>query len=213
MEHASYREWFARYQRWVIVLVAGALCGVLTFSAWVETPSYTLYRIKRAVDTQDLETFRYYVDLDSVLDHALREVGGKFFNREKAENPEGQSPQQPSHKGLLKGLLSRLAPEVKGLVQDGARWAVERMITQPRKKSLIPYPALVAAMWQVRKEGGQAFRRVSLPIKTKQGAIVEVRMHEVPDSYWRVVEVTNVKALLAEIKFRSRREVPMVSVP
>ncbi len=207
MKRLSWGNFFARRQRWVIVLIGGALCGVLAFSAWVGTPSYALYRIKRAVDTQDLEIFKHYVDLDSVLSHALQEVGGKFFDQEATDGPKDRIPQQSSHKGLLKGLLRRFAPEVKGLLQDGARQVVEQMVTQPREKPLIPYLALVAAMWQVHKEGQQAF----LPIKTKKGDIVEVIMNKASEGYWRVVEVMNVKALLAEIKLKRRREVPLAS--
>jgi hypothetical protein len=198
MEHSFYGNFFARYQRWIVALIGSILCAVLAFSAWVGTPSYTLYRIKRAVDAQDLATFRRYVDLDSVLDHALQEVGGEFFGQKKPESSKDRSAQHPPGKGLLKGLLRRFAPEVKELVQDGARQVVERMVTQPRNKPAITYPALAAAMWQVRREGKQA----SLVVKTKKGAMIEVRMRQVPEGYWRVVEVTNVKALLAEMKLR-----------
>lgn len=209
MGHSSWGNFFARYQRWILALVGGALCGVLAYSAWVRTPSYTLYRVKRAIDTRDLETFRRYVDLDSVLDHALREVGGKFFDQKKAGSPEGKSSQRPSRKGLLKDLFKRFAPEIKELLRDEARRVVEQAIVQPREKPSIPYPVLVAAAWQVRREGEQA----SLPVKTKGGAIVEVRMRRVPEGYWRVAEVTNVKALLTEIRVKRRRRVPLASDP
>lgn len=209
MERSFCGDFFARYQRWIVALVGVALCGMLAFFAWVGTPSYTLYRVKRAVDTHNLETFRRYVDLDSVLEHALREVGGKFFDQKKAGSPEGKSSQRPSRKGSLEGLFKRFAPEIKELLQYEARRVVERMVTQPREKPSIPYPALVAAMWQVRREGEQA----SLPVKTKGGAIVEVRMRQAPEGYWRVVEVTNVKALLTEIRVKRRRRVPLASDP
>lgn len=207
MEHSPHRGFFTRYRLWVAIFTGSALFGILVFSAWVGTPSYTLYKVKRAVDTQDLETFRRYVDLDSVLDHALREVGGKFFDQKKTESPKERSPRRPSRKGLLKDLFKRFAPEIKGLVRDETRRMVEQAVAQPREKPIIPYPALVAAMWQVRREGEQA----SLPVKTRAGAIVEVKMCQAPEGYWRVVEVTNVKALLAEIKVKLRRGVPLAS--
>ena len=207
MEHSPRRDFFTRYRLWAAVFAGSALFGILVFYAWVGTPSYTLYRVKRAVDTQDLETFRHYVDLDSVLDQALQEVGGKFFDQEKAGSPEGKPSQRPSHKGLFGGLFKRFAPEIKELVRDEARRAVERVVTQPREEPLLPYPALVAAMWQVHREGEEA----SLPVKTKRGALVEVKMRQVPEGYWRVVEVTNIKALLAQIKVKRRRGVPLAS--
>lgn len=200
MEHSPRKDFFARYRFWMAALAGSALFGVLVFYVWLGTPSYTLYKVKRAVDTQDVETFRHYVDLDSVLDHALREVGGKFFDQKRAGNPEEQSSQRPPRKGLLKDLFKRFAPEIKGLLRDEARRMVEQVITQPREKPLIPYSALIAAMWQVRREGEEA----SLPVQTRRGAIVEVKMRQVPEGYWRVVEVTNVKALLAEVKAKRR---------
>src|SRR5712691_4985572 len=72
--------------------------------AWTFTPSYSLYRIRQALETHDYVLFARYVDVDSVLDHGLDEVVG---NEEK--NAEGREPRGPLAKALRKGLLKNFA--------------------------------------------------------------------------------------------------------
>ncbi len=176
----------------VLLLAAGA--GY----AWTFTPSYSLYRIRQALETHDYILFTRYVDVDSVLDHGLDEVVG---NEEK--NAEGREPRGPLAKALRKGLLKNFAGDARAVVKAGLDIAVEQAVKN-REGQLpeIPASAVVAALWPGRAGGDTR----SYPIKVKGGKQIEVKARQTPEGLWRVVEIENLPALLPALKSRSAPE-------
>jgi hypothetical protein len=176
----------------VLLLAAGA--GY----AWTFTPSYSLYRIRQALETHDYILFTRYVDVDSVLDHGLDEVVG---NEEK--NAEGREPHGPLAKALRKGLLKNFARDARAVVKAGLDIAVEQAVKN-RESQLpeIPASAVVVALWAGRAAGDTR----SYPIKFKGGKQSEVKARQTPEGLWRVVEVENLPALLPALKSRSAPE-------
>src|SRR5437879_3548703 len=76
----------------VVLLVAG-----LSY-AWTFTPSYSVYRIRQALETHDYDLFTQYVDVNSVLDHALDEFTDPGVNN---------SEESPLHGPLTKALRNK----------------------------------------------------------------------------------------------------------
>ncbi|TMA51093.1 MAG: DUF2939 domain-containing protein [Deltaproteobacteria bacterium] len=98
-------------------LVGAGICVLLLGGAgyaWTFTPSYSLYRIKSALEAHDYPAFARYVDVDSVLDHALDEV---VENKEKS--PEEPAPQGPLARALRKGFLKRFSRDAREVVKSG----------------------------------------------------------------------------------------------
>jgi len=166
--------------------------------AWIRTPSYAVYQIKRALETHDYALFTQYVDVDSVLDHALDELTGQGEKSAEERPPHGSLA-----KALRKGLLKNFAREARDMVKAGLDIAVEQAV-KDRESQLpeIPASAVVAALWAGRAEGDTA----NFPIKVKKGDQIEVKAHQTPEGLWRVVEIKNLPALLPSLKSRSAPE-------
>ena len=177
----------------VVLLVAG-----ISY-AWTFTPSYSVYRIRQALQTHDYDLFTRYVDVDSVLDHALDE-----FTNLGTKSPEESTPPGPLAKALRKkGSLKDLAQGARGLVKASLEFVVEQSVKNPENQlPEIPASALVAALWAGRSEGDT----VHFPIKVKKGDRIEVKARRAPEGHWRVVEVENLPAILPVLKSRSIRE-------
>jgi hypothetical protein len=175
----------------VLLLVGGGY-------AWTRTPSYCLYQIKQALETHDYPLFTQYVDVDSVLDHALDELTGQ--GEKSAEEP---TPRGSLAKALRKGLLKNFARETRAVVKASLEIVVEQAVKN-RESQLpeIPASAVVATLWVGRAEGDTA----NFPIKVKKGDQIEVKARQTPEGLWRVVEIENLSALLPSLKSRSAPE-------
>ena len=178
-------------------LVGAGICVLLLGGAgyaWTFTPSYSLYRIKGALEAHDYPAFSRYVDVDSVLDHALDEV---------VENKE-KSPEEPAPQGPLARAL-RIARHARKVIKAGLEVAVEQTVKdRDHPPPQIPALAVIGALWYGRADGDT----VSFPVKVKKGKQIEVKTRQTPDGLWRVVEVSNLSAFLPTLKPRQSAEQP-----
>src|SRR5712691_3000605 len=154
-ENRSSRSWPRRF------LIGGGIVVLLLAGisyAWTFTPSYSVYRIRQALETHDYDLFTQYVDVDSVLDHALDE-----FTDLGTKSAEESTPHGPLAKALRKkGPLKDLAQGTRGLVKASLVFVVEQSVKNPESQlPEIPASALVAALWAGRSEGDT----VHFPIK------------------------------------------------
>jgi hypothetical protein len=171
-----------------LFLVVGAIY------AWTFTPSYSLYRIRQALQEHDYATFSHYVDVESVLDHTFDEL-----TQRKGSDAEEQESRSPLGKIFRKGLLKEFAREARDVMKAGLSIAVEQAVKnrdQPLPE--IPAGAVVAAFWFGQKEGDT----VNFPVKVKKGQQIEVKARQTPEGLWRVVEITNLPALLPALRAR-----------
>jgi hypothetical protein len=174
------------------VLFVGLVLSVGGGYAWTFTPSYSLYCLKQALETHDYETFSRYVDVDSVLDHALDELGN-------SESSEGEKPRLKGFLGKLarKGLFKFLARDAREVTKAGLSIAIEQAVKdQNRLLPQIPLMAVPAALWLGRSEG----ELVVFPVRLKKGQVVEVKMRHASPEPWRVVEVSNLQVLLPALQ-------------
>ena len=178
------------------LISTGVVAFLLTGAgyAWTFTPSYSLHRIRQALEAHDYVTFSRYVDVDSVLDHALDEL---------TETTEG-SAQEPAPRGplagaLRKGFLKNFARGARPVIKAGLEIAVAQTVKdRDRPLPEIPALAVIGALWYGRADGDT----VSFPVKVKRGEQIEVRARQAPEGLWRVVEVSNLSAFLPTLKSR-----------
>ena len=172
----------------MVGLVLGLLIAVGGGYAWTFTPSYSLYCLKQALDTHDYELFSRYVDVESVLDHALNELGGST----------AEDSGRPRLKGFLgklerKGIFKFLAGEAREITKAGLSIAVEQAVKdRDRLLPQIPLAAVPAVLWLGRSEGDM----IVFPVKLKNAQTVEVKTRRTSPGPWRVMEVTNLQVLL-----------------
>jgi hypothetical protein len=176
------------------------LSMVVAWIAWTGTPSYSLYRIRRALLTHDYATFSRYVDVESVLDH-----GVTAFAQEQPQDSAEPAPRGMLGKLLKKGILKGLGSDARDLMRAGMSIAVEHAVRDPnRSLPEIPLFAVVAALWSGHAENGD----IRFPIKVKKDVFVEVKTRQSPGGVWRVVEVENLPALLPTLKPRRGKRLP-----
>ncbi len=190
-----------RFRR--LLLVGGIMVLLLVGASytWTFTPSYSLYRIRQALLAHDYVTFSHYVDVDSVLDHAMSEfVEGK---------PAAEG--EPEIRGTLgkllkKGILKNFVRDAREVVKAGLEIALEQAVKdQDRPLPEIPAFAVAAALWHGRAEDDT----VSFPIKVKKGGKIAIKARQTPDGLWRVVEISNLRALLPALQhFKAKAETP-----
>ena len=179
-------------KRLLISAISFVVFVLLGGLAWTFTPSYSLYHIQQALETHDYERFARYVDVDSVVGHAVDELGLK----------------PPQHTGAVGGDsladivrqgLQVLSGELRGLVSAGASFVLEQAI-RDRSRALpdIPTLAVLGAIFVGDTQDGVRH----FPIPIQDGEQIEVSMRKSDEGVWRVVEVANVKGLLAQLKER-----------
>jgi hypothetical protein len=184
-----------RSRRFLLALGVFVLLFAGASYAWTYTPSYSLYRIRQALMTHDYPMFSHYVDVESVLDHAMDElVEGKSTDGE--ESP----PRGALGKLFKKGILKNFAHNAREIMKAGLEITLEQVVKDTRRPlPEIPAFAVVAALWHGQADDDT----VSFPVKVKKGGEIEIKTRQAPDGLWRVVEITNLRALLPALK-RSR---------
>ena len=178
--------------------------GILVFLiggagyAWTFTPSYSLYHIRQALLNHDYAAFSYYVDVDSVLDHALDE-----FSRRKQPEDETKKSRGPLAKLFKKGILKDFVQDAREVVKAGLEIALEQAI-RDRERPLpeIPSLAVVAALWHGQTEEDV----VSFPIRMKKKETIGVKAKKNEAGIWRVIEITNLTALLPALRRHQERQ-------
>ena len=174
------------------VVLGGCLAFVLAAGlAWTFTPSYALYHIRRALETHDYERFAHYVDVDRVVGAALDELG--------LSSPLDEASDEDSLADIFRQGLQALGTEVRGLVSAGVGFMIKQAVQdQSRQLPAIPTVAILGAIFA--GEAQDSTRRFSVHLQN--GQQIGVRMQKSAQGVWRVVAVTNIKGLLAQLKER-----------
>ncbi len=175
-----------------ILVIIGAVAALCAY-AWTTTPSYTVYGVRHAIGAHDYVAFTRYVDVNSVIEHALQELG-HIPNPDQA--PDNAWPNDLLGRILRQTPLAELSRTARAIMKAGVEIAVEQAIQQrDRPLPAIPLIAVVAALWQGERRGDL----LGLPIEVKGGEQIEVIMRKSPTGLWRVVEVSNLSAVVPEL--------------
>ena len=191
----SSKPWW--FNKFILGAGVGVAFVIVSCIAWTFTPAYSLYQIKQALETHDYARFAEYVDVESVAGNAFDELGQ--FKQQKEDKPSSGG----SLADLLRQGLKSLSGEIRNVVSAGADIVVEQVITD-RNRDLpeIPTLAIIGAIFAGETKDGMRH----FPVPIKNGEEIEVNMRESDEGVWRVIEVTNVKALIAQLKKRSDRD-------
>ena len=173
----------------IVIPVLLVLGGVY---AWLQTPSYAVYQIQQSLKTRNYETFTQYVDIGSVVGHALEELG-----HSSADVPQQQSSSSGSFTDLLKKGLRSLARNVQDIAKAGAEFAVRQAFQNPEQDlPQIPTIAVIGAL-----VGGETREQVRyFPVPLSSGEEIEIGFRYTSEGLWRVVRVTDIQALLDTVK-------------
>lgn len=177
-------------RRTLIVIPVLLVLGVY---AWMQTPSYSVYQIQHSLKTRNYETFRQYVDIGSVVGQALEELG-----HDSADVPQ-DAPSRGSLADLLRKGLKSLARNVQDIATAGVEFAVRQAFQNPEQElPQIPTIAVIGAL-----VGGETREQVRyFPIPLSSGEEIEIGLRYTPEGLWRVVQVTNVRALIDAMQRR-----------
>ena len=172
-------------------IVLCVLLGLGGVYAWMQTPSYAVYHIQQSLKTRNYETFTRYVDIDSVVDHALEEVGQSM-----PDVPQQQDAPPDSLAGLLHRGLKSLTRNVQDLAKAGVTFAVQQAF-QNSDLALPQIPTIALLGTVIGGDTRGDIRYFSVPLDS--GKEIEIGLRSTPEGRWRVVRVTKVRALLKTV--------------
>ncbi len=132
------------------------------------TPTWALWRIKSALDDDDLAALRARVDLTAVATRAIGEIG----------SPAGEGP--------ASGIDLK---EIGLALLSGGKLLT--VFNDPERPLRLDAADFLAAWWNMRRDGDLAY--LSLPADGREIALVLGRGS---DDEWRVVGVTPLSALI-----------------
>lgn len=170
-------------RHWTAILLTLVAAGWAIFYL-PATPSYSIFKLKQAIDNRDGDTAATYVDFQKVV----RNAGYEMLQNDSSSGSDAGSPIGQligkSAVDLLSGPMSTLLK----------RWAIEQ-VDNGAKDVQMPPVAVVGAVVMLHRYDDTAYTRW----QDKKGRVWEVRMAREKGA-WKVVEVKNVKELLNKLK-------------
>ncbi len=157
----------------VTVLVAGG-GAAYGWHDWRHSPTYSLKQLASAVEHRDRYEFEKHVDIDSVLQSLV------------ADTADGN----PLASALGGAVLTQLKPQVIKAIEDGSVPADSQLGSGIQK-------TLGGQLPKIDRQGRNAYFAIDLT--TKGGAPFALKFHmtQVPDGYWRIDRIANMKELRA----------------
>lgn len=155
----------------VVVVGAGSAYG---WREWTHSPTYSLKQVASAVEHRDRYELEKYVDIDSVLRSAV------------ADATDGN----PLASALGGAVLTQLKPQIIKAIEDGSVPADSQFGKGIQK-------TLGGQLPQIERQGRNAY--FAIDVTTKGGAPFALKIHmtQVPDGYWRIDRIANMKELRA----------------
>ena len=153
----------------IIVLIVVVIIIILSGSIYyfLGTPTYSLYKTKKAISQHDSITFNKYVDVDRVVNNLFEQATSSLENNEEMkDNP-------------FSGLLTTMLSSVKELIKSEINKSVEE-ISEGKNNKFIS-----VSIESITKEGKSA----KAVLKNLDGDTLKVDMIQTPDRYWRVVSI------------------------
>lgn len=203
----------------------GGVAAVAAYWHWTTTPQYSLSQIKHAVDTHDVALFERHVDVDSVVGRFIDDI--MVYSTPELQPDNGA---EAMGSALAEGLVQLMKPklveiardQVVRFVEDGsagmasvkprAGAGVTDMDLKKASKGLLA-PGQIGTVAYVRAEGKIAL--VGMTIHNDdldQDVVLELKLRDM-DGYWRLVEVSNVPQLLAELDALRAKRVEEANMP
>lgn len=150
----------------IIVIASGS------FYYYVGTPSYSLYKLKKAIQNHDSASFNKYVDVDRIVDDLMNTAVAQTEKEmgDLKDNPFGELGMT-----IAKGLMSSMKEQMKTEINKSIEEISEN---KDDKYSKVEIENIV-------KEGKSA----KVTLVNSEGDTIKMDMIEMPGRYWRIVSV------------------------
>ncbi len=167
-----------------------AILIVAALAAWAlyylpTTPTWSVLRLKRAIDARDGDAAALYVDFPSVVKNA----GYEMLQQQGSNSPLGSMVGQAAIDVLARPMAALLESWAKQEVHDG----------DPDLQ--MPGGAVAGALVFLHRNGGTAYTNFTDP----KGQTWEIHMARAADGHWQVTEVANVQQLLEKLKQKQQK--------
>jgi len=178
------------FRHWTGTVVIAAITGWAIFYL-PASPSFAVFQLKRAVDARDGEAAARFIDFDSVVKHAGNEIVSE----------------RSAHGDILGQLLGQSALAMLSQpIANAARAWVEQQVHSGAQDVQLPAVALAGAVVMLHRDGDTAFTS----FRDGKGQLWEVHMARDDQGNWQVVEVKNIRQILAALQ---RQMQPSIAVP
>ena len=191
-------------------VIALAVVGILFyFLYWIKTPAYSLNIIRESIEKHDLMKFEKHVDTESMYSRAFDEVVQKQLSESGYENNQfAMGIVGLMKKTVVDELVSQTKKYVEtGSVEDSNSNNVTKKKNQPDGKEMASNLNKNAGLSYVQFKGIEDTKKdgkiavVSTKIfdkRIEKDFIVKLKMRELENGEWRLVEVSNLNEYLVE---------------
>lgn len=180
------------------------------FLYFTKTPEYSLNAVRASIVNHEVDTFKKYVDVDSLLSHGYDDTIAAYI----ASEPK------LSQDNFSKSLVEGLAKLFKGMAITEGKESILRYVetgklekedaikttgstpaNTPSTKNVVEQTGLKDASFRglayTKIDGKVANVGLKILVKeTNQEVVVDVKMQKLSDGSWRIVQITNLKDLL-----------------
>jgi hypothetical protein len=170
-------------RHWTAILV---ILIVATWAAFYlpNTPSYTIYQLKQAVDARDGDGAARLVDFQQVVRNAGDEM--------TQDDPNGgSSAPDIIGQALRKGAVELFSGPMAALLKQ---WAIHQ-VDDGAHEVQMPPAAVAGSILMLHRDQDSAYTQ----FQDKKGQLWGVRLQR-ESGQWKIVEVKNVKQLLDRLK-------------
>ena len=189
----------------IIALIIIGLCSY--FFYYTKTPTYSLNLIKDSIQKHDVATFKKHVDLDSLISRGYDDLMAVSMNDLK-DNSLGA--------GFAKGLIEMMKPTITNALKDGALRAVENGkwedvpsngqtdTSSVKSEEIADRAGIKSASFKgieyTKKDGKTAIVGIKINEPSlEKDYILDIKMRELDDGTWQIVEISNLKDYLTEL--------------
>ena len=172
------------FRHFTAILILAAVAGWAVFYL-PYTPSWSVLRLKQAIDARDGNEAAKYVDFESVVKNAGREM---------VQKQAGADP--------LSAMLGNAAIDLlsKPMAQVAQAWGVKKVDDGAREVQM-PGVAVAGSIVLLHRNGDTA----STDFTDNKGQRWRIHLARGDDGYWRVTEVEDIGQLLQKLQ----RNAPM----
>lgn len=185
----------------IVLIVLGCLAGY--FGYYTKTPQYSLGIVRTAVEKHDWETFSKHVDTDQVASNAFDGLVGYAMDKETDSMAKAFAG---GFMALLKpAVVKELTDSMKVYVQtghakgegNGQGTSAAASIDKQANVSNMEFKGIA----YTKKDNNLATVGVKLFDKELgKEVILDLKMRELPDGTWQVIQISNLKDYLAEVE-------------
>lgn len=170
----------------IIIIIVVALAIVLggIYYYIIGTPTYSLYRLGKAVKTRNSAEFNKYVDVSSVAGKLVLDVYVQVD--QNASDPNSD---------LFTKLKDYVAKGTISLFKDQLKNGIGVVIESVSKNNIKSLTSI--SLKEIKKSGGSA----TATLQNANGNTLRIEMVQTPQRYWRVVSVnySDLKELIPSI--------------